>query len=1154
MLPQAREYESEGTVRRWRTWGVVLLGVAAGLGTAAAAEAQGRAAPASAAQLDEARALAREAVEHHRAGRYDDAILAAQRALAIFEKVRGPSHPDVAASLNNLAEMYEAKGEYGRAVPLLDRALAIDERALGPDHPDVATDLANLSSLYETTGDYGRAERLQRRALAIRDKALGPGHPDVAQSLARIAGLHQARGEYDRAEPLHRRALAILEKALGLDHPEVAHALDNLASVHKAKGEYDKAEPLYLRALAILEKALGPGHPDVVQTVNNLALLYKTKGDYTRAEPLYLRALAAREKALGPDHPGVAQSLNNLAALYMAKGEYGRAEPLYLRAMAIREKALGPEHPQVALTLDNLAALYTETGQDDRAEPLYRLALAIREKALGPAHTDVAFTLNNLGVLYASRGEIGRAEPLHQRAVAIREKALGPDHPDVAQSLDNLAAIRLARREYGLAEPLYRRALAIFERSLGAEHPHVATILNNLGAVYTAKGEIDRAEPLHRRALAIREKALGPDHPDVATSTDYLAGSYALKGDYARAQELHLRALAVRERTLGPDHPKVALSLTNLASLYWMMGRFSSAVESESRAEDVEERTLGLLVSRGSEKQDLIYVANVRGEGDSAIDLGVRAHEPHLAMTTILRRKGRALDALAGNVRALRARMGPEEQRLFDELGAARARYTALALRGPGATRLDVHRRDLDALRELIQEREAAVSERSAAYRAQRQPVTVGAVQAALPDGAALVEWMAYQPFHPGGRTENDRWAPARYAACVLTKRGAPACVDVGDLETLNAEVQTLRAALGHAASKDTPALARALEAHVMAPVRALLGDTRHVFLSPDGALNLVPFAALVGDDGRPLVERYAFTYLTGGRDLLRHTAHAAAREAPLVVTSPDFDLNAAGGPFKQLLRGAEVSAVIAARFQHPAPIALTGRDATKARLQQVHGPQFLHLGSHGYFDANVCTTAPPEALRDNPLLRSGIALAGANTCTTGHHDGLLTAAEASGLDLFGTKLAVLSACQTGTGDVKAGDGVYGLRRALVLAGAETQVMSLWDVDEAATAALMQAYYEALARGEGRSEAMRRVQRAMLHDGRHEHPYYWAAFIVSGDERTLDDKPASLDLRVHPGGACACRQGGDAQANDAPWLVVAMAAGVIRRRGRRGGA
>jgi CHAT domain-containing protein/Tfp pilus assembly protein PilF len=965
-------------------------------------------------------------------------------------------------------------------------------------------------------------------------------------------------GKYDDALPLAQRVLAIRDKALGPDHPDVAASLGNLGAVYQGKGEYGQAEPLYQRALAISEKALGPDHLEVATCLNNLAGLYHAKGEHGRAEPLYQRALAISERALGPDHPEVATSLNNLAALYDSKGEYGRAEPLYLRALAISEKALGPDHPDVATSLNNLAALHQAKGEYGRAELLYKRALAIREKALEPDHPEVATSLNNLAGLYQVKGEYGRAEPFYQRALAISEKALGPAHPEVATSLNNLAALYQAKGEYGRAELFYQRALAISEKALGPDHPEVAVSLGNLAGLYDSKGEYGRAEPLYQRALAISEKALGPDHPDVATSLNNLAALYDVRGEYGRAEPLYQRALAIWERSLGPDHPSVGSSLNNLATLSCAMGRLTDAVRLLSRAQNIEEKTLALFVSAGSEAQDLIYVAKFQGQHDSTVDLALHAREPvsaGLALTTILRRKGRALDAIAGSVRTPRARLGPEEQKLLDALNATRARYATLVLRGPGLTTFLAYQNDLDALRNQIQEHEAAIATRSKPFRSQLQPVTFTAVQAALPDATALVEWVAYQPFNLKARTESERWAPLRYAACVLSNQGAPTCLDLGDLATINTEVHTLRAALRRPASNDVPTLARALEARIMAPVRALLGNTRRVYLSPDGALNLVPFAALPDETGHPLLERYSFTYLTSGRDLLRLAAHLPAEQPPLILANPDFDAGATpgAGRFPPLLHAEEEAAAASRVFPGaPAPV-LTFDQATKATLLKAHGPRLLHIGTHGFFEPIACSTQADSSALTNPLLQSGIALAGANACASGHDEGILTAFEAAGLDLYGTKLAVLSACQTGVGDAKAGDGVYGLRRALVLAGAETQVMSLWPVEGAATATLMKAYYERLARGEGRSEAMRQVQLAMLHTPGREHPYYWAPFIVSGDDRTLEDKAVEPDLRVHPGGACACRVGREVPWDQPAWIAVAIALGWMRRRARAGG-
>ena len=825
------------------------------------------------------------------------------------------------------------------------------------------------------------------------------------------------------------------------------------------------------------------------------------------------------------------------------------------------KKALGPDHPEVARFLDSLAMLYQKKGEYSRAEPLYLRALAIQEKALGRDHLEVANSLNPLAVLYQQKGEYNRAEALHLRALAIREKTLGPEHPDVAASLNNLATLYDEKEEYDRVEPLYRRAIAIWEKKLGPEHPKMAISLYNLAGLYKATGEYARAEALYLRTLAIQEKALGPEHPDVAASLNGLAELSRQVGQFDRAEPLYQRALAIREKVLGPDHPAVATSLENLALLHWTMGRWPEALSGLSRSNDVEEKTLARVVGAGSEAQKRAYLATHTDQFHIPISFALQTRDPQaarLALTSILRRKGRVLDATAAGVSTLRARLGPEEQKLLDALDATRAQYVTLVLRGPGATPLEAHRTILGMLDEQIRERESAISARSATFRVEQQPVNLAAVQGAMPEGASLVEWVVYNPFKLKVRAQREKPTPARYAACVLPKHGDPVWVDLGSEKAINADIQALRAALRRPANADVTSLARALEARIMAPVRALLGDTRRVFLSPDGALNLIPFNALVGDDGRFLIERYSFTYLTSGRDLLSFAVPTPRGGDPLILANPEFDASSSrpgAGRFLPLRHADEEAATIARLF--PNSTLLLHRDATKQNLREARGPRLLHIGTHGYFEPTVCMTNPTKAAKrqtpalSNPLLRSGIALAGANACASGRDEGLLTAFEASGLDLYGTKLVVLSACQTGVGNVTAGDGVYGLRRALMLAGAETQVMSLWPVDGEATADLMKAYYEALAKGGKRGEAMRGVQLAMLHSERN-HPYYWASFIVSGDDRALDDKAVAPDLRVRGFRGCNCDLSSTTGGGlSSAWLASALAALLLtaRRRG-----
>jgi tetratricopeptide (TPR) repeat protein len=1060
-------------------------------------------------------------------GQYSKAEPLYQRSLAIYEQALGANHPDVAVSLNNLAGLYHSQGQYSKAEPLYQRSLAIREQALGANHPDVAVSLDNLAGLYRSQGQYSKAEPLYQRSLAILEQALGANHPDVATALNNLAVLYEAQGQYSKAEPLYQRSLAIYEQALGANHPNVAVSLNNLAVLYVNQGQYSKAEPLYQRSLAIREQALGANHPNVAVSLNNLALLYVNQGQYSKAEPLVQRSLAILEQALGANHPDVAQSLNNLAGLYERQGQYSKAEPLYQRSLAIREQALGANHPDVATTLNNLAALYQAQGQYSKAEPLYQRSLVILEQALGANHPNVALALNNLAVLYEAQGQYSKAEPLYQRSLAIREQALGANHPDVASSLNNLAVLYHSQGQYSKAEPLVQRSLAIREQALGANHPDVAQSLHNLAALYEAQGQYSKAEPLYQRSLAIREQALGANHPDVAQSLNNLANLYQDQGQYSKAEPLYQRSLAIREQALGANHPDVATALNNLAVLYWSQNQTEPALTRLARALDIEETNLAQNLVIGSEEDKRAYLKTFSGSTHSAISFHLQfaptnPQAARLALTTILRRKGRVLDTLSQALIRLRQQLSPADQERLTRLSVLRTQVAQIAF-NPNPT--DQQRQQLQLLNTQAEQIEAELNRSSSAFAQTTQKVTLEAVQKAIPANAALVEFIEYYPFNPKA-PQGQRWGSPRYAVYVLSATGEPRWADLGSASEIDALVAQYRSATldPRRPLSETQAAARTLSAKIMAPVRQFVGTANHLLIAPDGQLNLVAFAGLVDEKNQYLIETYQITYLTSGRDLLRLQTAPPKANPPLIVANPTFDKpgttaiqiasadrsNPRSGDLAALrfgpLPGTAVEGEAIARLLPNARL-FTQTQATEAVVKGTPNPRILHLATHGFF----LKPAPVTPARDgsqplpseNPLLRSGLALAGFNVRQGGGDDGVLTALEMTGMDLRGTQLVVLSACETGLGDVQSGEGVYGLRRALTLAGAQAQVMSLWRVDDEKTKDLMVAYYQRLSKGEPRGEALRQTQLALLRNPQSAHPRDWSGFIFTGDWRAM---------------------------------------------------
>ncbi|MBO0723551.1 MAG: CHAT domain-containing protein, partial [Blastocatellia bacterium] len=378
----------------------------------------------------------------------------------------------------------------------------------------------------------------------------------------------------------------------------------------------------------------------------------------------------------------------------------------------------------------------------------------------------------------------------------------------------------------------------------------------------------------------------------------------------------------------------------------------------------------------------------------------------------------------------------------------------------------------------------------------------------------------------------------------VLRREGGIRWKELGEASQIDKAIESLREALRDPLREDVKGLARKAYARIFQPIQPFLPGMTRLLISPDSLLNVIPFEVLIDQQGRYLVQRYSISYLTSGRDLLRLQIPRDSKGGPLIIADPDFGRRSQGtmAQLAQEERGAPEVAIqdqrkwAASTFREynflplpysaqegktlrellPEATLLTRREATKTALSQVRSPSLLHIATHGFFLEGSHSTGPGlrshgkseqlhesgEISTENPLLRSGLVLAGANEQRE-DDNGIMTALEMTGLDLWGTRLVVLSACDTGIGEVKVGDGIHGLRRALVLAGAESQVISLWAISDKATRDLMIGYYRLLKQGEGRGDALRKEQLKMLKSMNWGHPHYWACFIQSGEWANL---------------------------------------------------
>jgi len=353
------------------------------------------------------------------------------------------AQPDGVTELFNKTGRYlMQRGRYSEAEAVSQKALLLGRR-LGRDRLDVAASLNNLAIVYQRWGRLAESEPLYEQALAIRESVLGPNHTEVAHTLLNYANLYYLQGRYEQAAWRYERAAAIWQGFHGIDFDEFfATAINNIARIHEKRGRYDEARQLDQRALAIRERVLGTDHPHVALSLSMLANGEARRGNFAEAQALHERALGIREQALGPHHDEVAESLNDFAAVLVKQGRYADARPLFERALAIGERTLGPRHSVVADSLHGLAHVDMKEGRRADAETLFKRALKIRELALGPDHTDVAESLLGMASLYADAGRRDEAAAHLERALTIRQGTLGPDHPEMAKMRNALLELR----------------------------------------------------------------------------------------------------------------------------------------------------------------------------------------------------------------------------------------------------------------------------------------------------------------------------------------------------------------------------------------------------------------------------------------------------------------------------------------------------------------------------------------------------------------------------------------------------------------------------------------------------------------------------------------------------------------------------------------
>ncbi|MBV6441754.1 MAG: CHAT domain-containing protein [Haliscomenobacteraceae bacterium CHB4] len=920
----------------------------------------------------------------------------------------------------------------------------------------------NVAFSHARNGDFARALEVSDAAIKFTTEKTGRQSVIYGDCCHTRGVLLYLKGDYTESEKWFIEAVSVLEQTLGKESLGYTKSLNMLANLNCETGKYEQAEILYIEIKNIREKILGKNNANYALVTNNLALLYYDMGKYEQAEPLYIEAESIWSKTIGMAHPDYAANRINLALLYKTMCEYEKAEQLYLEAKDIFEVRLNDrKHPFYMNCLNNLAALYNEVNQDEKAESLYL------------------------------------------EAKNIRADLLGKEHPHYVGSLINLASLYAKARQDEKAELLFLEGKEIFEERIhNREHPYYITCLANLGILYMDTGQLEKAGPLLLQAKDIQEKVMGTQHPEYAKKLYDLAGFYLKSGMDEKAGQF-LIELAGLNRFLMTR----ATHHLSERELYNYLSKFSNA-----------------------QNLTLSYAQLTGGK-----DLTPACYDNNLFYKGFLLNAASRLNVLAES--------SPEARHINNQLKSYQRRLAAQY-----AIPI-TERKNVAELEEQANVAEKELARTVAGYAEAVRQVSWKDVQAALEPGEAAIEFVRFNYSNP---VPTDS---VLYAAFVLRPGlSAPLYISLFGEKGLAALLQQG----AEKQAEHINALYRnpALYAMLWQPLEQALSGAKTVYLSPDGLLHRLNLRAVATPDGHILADRYRLIRLNSTRQLvIPPSAQAAANDA-LVYGGIRYDMDAgaiqkANASLQQFNSGGTrgeldfhnadstlrlgyrgpgeggawnylpFTEVEAGLLQHDLQEAgtsvrmLSGYVATEESFKSVGhpSPRILHFATHGFFfpdpkntvDGRRLTMDEQETvfkISEHPMIRSGLLLAGANhawksgkPAQPGMEDGILTAYEISQMDLSNTELAVLSACETGLGDIAGSEGVYGLQRAFKIAGTHYLLMSLWKIPDLETQQLMTTFYRHwLKDGQSVPDAFQATQKEMR--GKYKDPFLWAGFIL----------------------------------------------------------
>jgi CHAT domain-containing protein/tetratricopeptide (TPR) repeat protein len=1078
------------------------------------------------------------AVSFNLLGNFQESLRYDLISLELRKKIRGKESLDYVNALSDVALDYYNTDNFKIALKLNFECLAIRENLLGKNHLDDAESLNNISLCYTRLNKYSDANKYSLQALDIIEKSIGKNTSEYITALTNLAETYCNLGDFESGLECASNAKTICENSIGKESIEYSIALDWISYGLYYQGDFKKAIDLREEALKVIENQLGVNHPDYAVGLNNLAVSLVDIGEYKKAQELYRKSLIILESKNLKENLKYTEILDNVSNLYSYMGQYNKSLEYTKLALQLKEKIVGKENDEYLRTLSGLADCYLSLGDYSKALEILLEEKLLIENSLGESNSSYSSCLNNIASIYQELGEPAKALELNQKASEYYKRDRDFSYAFV---MYQLSASYIKVKDFRRALKLDKRALKIFKATSGSAnpYPYVQMVISALGYDQYYLKKYRKALKYHRKSLKIIGNALGENHPDYASELNTLAHDYLALNDVEQALNYHLKSKEIRENVFGNEHPDFVNSLRHIALDYFELGDVMKFSQTEYEALKIElelfNRTkLGLDRQLQNQiKDDVLtsfhlYAGNTAFDQASIQDLyriwvklnGVINSDYTLLIQKILHSNDSSLINIMTELQTSCLQLNK-----YNEMSLEKKEKIGV---------------DTKALEEHISQLEMKISRISIDFSELQREVEEKDAFNSLEGHEVIVDITKIPLFNLKTREELDSCI---YIAFIVKSRDSLIeMVYIKDGKRIERDLFFDYKLEASVKDKATELKNETFYNIFWRPIAQKIGDARTVYVSLGGIYNNINLNTLYNPEiGKYLIEEKDIRIVNSVRDFVlmkerekkQYTSTTSA-----LYGFPDFNGNttksfdstdylAATRDLSQiwidsLTRGGMKASALPATKIEVEQISetfkkngwdvqtYTGEAASEYNLKNEDSPRVLHLATHGYFFEDLPQDENNDRLMgidrqrivQDPMLRSGLLFAGANKTLQGQEtngeNGLMSAAEASLLNLSETQLVVLSACETGKGEIKNSEGVYGLRKAFADAGAQNIIMSLWKVDDKVTQEFMTHFYEIwLNEKTTIREAFNRTQLEIK--AKYPQPYYWGAFILLGE-------------------------------------------------------